>query len=199
MRRRWTATYAAVAAVDTALAAAGRSGARRWTKPILMPLLAVPADSRTRRALTLSCAGDVALLANGPVAFSAGLGSFLGAHLAWIAALRERQGGGVVRRRPVLALPYVAAWATLNAVLWPHTGRDRLPVVGYSAALTAMAVAALDTGEARAAAGGALFLVSDTLLAVERFAGVELPGHEGLVMATYTGAQALLASGGVSP
>jgi hypothetical protein len=40
-----------------------------------------------------------------------------------------------------------------------------------------------------------LFLVSDSLLALERFADVHLPAHEGLVMATYTGAQGLLASG----
>jgi len=37
-------------------------------------------------------------------------------------------------------------------------------------------------------------MVSDTLLALERFAHVHLPVHEGLVMATYTGAQGLLAA-----
>jgi hypothetical protein len=42
-------------------------------------------------------------------------------------------------------------------------------------------------------AGGALFLLSDSLLALEKFAGIQLPAHEGLVMATYTSAQALLA------
>jgi hypothetical protein len=31
------------------------------------------------------------------------------------------------------------------------------------------------------------------LLALEKFAGIQLPAHEGLVMATYTSAQALLA------
>lgn len=39
----------------------------------------------------------------------------------------------------------------------------------------------------------ALFLVSDCLLALEKFGGPELPAHEGLVMATYATAQALLA------
>jgi len=56
-----------------------------------------------------------------------------------------------------------------------------------------MALTALDTGSPQAAAGGALFLVSDSLLALEKFAGLQLPAHEGLVMATYTSAQALLA------
>jgi YhhN family len=34
---------------------------------------------------------------------------------------------------------------------------------------------------------------ADTLLALEKFAGLHLPAHEGVVMATYTTAQALLA------
>ena len=63
----------------------------------------------------------------------------------------------------------------------------------YSTALLGTAVAALDTGEVDVATGGALFLLSDTLLALGRFGGVHLPAHEGLVMATYTGGQALLA------
>jgi hypothetical protein len=36
-------------------------------------------------------------------------------------------------------------------------------------------------------------MLSDSLLALEKFAGIELPAHEGLVMAAYTSAQALLA------
>lgn len=83
-------------------------------------------------------------------------------------------------------------------MLWRRTGTDRWPVVVYSAVLTATAVAALDTDDAATAAGGALFLASDTLLAIGRFAGVHLPGHEGWVMASYTAAQALLAAGGTA-
>ena len=188
--------YAALAAVDTALAASGRHGARRLSKPLLMPVLALGRDRPTQTALLLSGAGDVALLAEGRGAFTTGLGSFLGAHVAWVRALRARPGGGRVSRRPVLALPYVAAWAGLNAVLWHRTGPDRWPVVLYSAVLAAMAVTALETDDGAAAAGGALFMTSDALLALERFAGVQLPAHEGWVMASYTAAQALLATGG---
>jgi uncharacterized membrane protein YhhN len=82
----------------------------------------------------------------------------------------------------------------VNAYLWKRTGTNRIPVVVYSAALLAMSLVALDSGSSRTAAGGALFLASDTLLALEKFGGLHLPAHEGLVMATYTGAQALLAS-----
>jgi uncharacterized membrane protein YhhN len=193
MARRATAVYVALAAADTYLAATGRDRPRRLTKPLLMPALMVGRDRATRRALALGGAGDVALLASGDTAFMAGLASFLASHLAWIAALRQRPGGGRLRTSPALALPHVAAVGALNAYLWKRTGDDRVPVIVYSAALLAMSLVALDSGAPRAAAGGALFLVSDALLALDKFGDLHLPAHEGLVMATYTSAQALLA------
>ena len=135
----------------------------------------------------------MALLGSGDVAFMAGLGSFLASHVAWIVVLRQRPRVGRLRARPVLATPYVAAFAGLNAYLWKRTGKDRIPVVVYSTVLLTMSLAALDSGSPKAAAGGALFLASDSLLALEKFGDVHLPAHGGLVMATYASAQALLA------
>jgi uncharacterized membrane protein YhhN len=99
----------------------------------------------------------------------------------------------VIARRPALVLPYVAAWVGLNAYLWPRTGKNRAPVLVYSAALLSTALAALDTGDAVTAAGGVLFMTSDSILALGRFGDVHVPGGEGVVMATYTAAQACLA------
>jgi uncharacterized membrane protein YhhN len=193
MARRATTVFVALAAADTVLAAMGRDRARWLTKPLLMPALMAGSDRSSWRPLAFGAAGDVALLGGSDAAFTAGLVSFLVGHVAWIAALRQRPGGGRLRSRPAQALPYLAAFGALNAYLWPRTGKDRVPVLGYSTALTAMALAALDSGSPRAAAGGALFMLSDSLLALEKFAGIELPAHEGLVMAAYTSAQALLA------
>ena len=193
MARRATTVFVTIAAVDTILAGMGRDRPRWVTKPLLMPALMVGADRSSRRALAFGAVGDVALLGSGDAAFTAGLVSFLAGHIAWTAALRQRPEGGRLRSRPALALPYLAAFGSLNAYLWPRTGKDRIPVLGYSTALLAMALTALDTGSLRAGAGGALFLLSDSLLALEKFAGLQLPAHEGLVMATYTSAQALLA------
>jgi uncharacterized membrane protein YhhN len=187
-----TPLFAGLAASDALLAATGHDRARRLTKPLLMPTLMRGKPRSTQRALALGGLGDVALLGKGNAAFTAGLGSFLAGHVAWIAALRPRSDG-VLRRRPVAALPYAAAWAGLNAYLWPRTGKDRVPVLVYSTALLATALAALDTGDKAVATGGALFLVSDALLALEKFGDVHLPAHEGIVMATYTTGQALLA------
>lgn len=184
--------FVALAAVDALLAATGRDRARRVTKPLLMPTLLVGKARPTQTALALGGLGDVALLGEGQVAFTAGLGSFLAGHVAWLRTLRPH-ATGALSRRPLAAAPYLLAWTGLNAYLWPRTGKDRVPVIVYSAALLATALAAADTGDPAVAAGGALFLVSDTLLALEKFADVHLPAHEGIVMATYTSGQALLA------
>jgi uncharacterized membrane protein YhhN len=81
--------------------------------------------------------------------------------------------------------------AALNVCLWKRTGKDRVPVITYSTALLAMSLAALNCKSPKTAAGGALFLVSDALLALENFGGVHLPANESLVMLTYTSARAL--------
>ena len=193
MTRRATVVYVALAATDALLAATGRDRQRWLTKPLLMPVLMAGRDRPAQRALALGGVGDVALLGRGEAAFTAGLVSFLAGHVAWIIALRQRPGGGHLRARPALAVPHVATFGAMNAYLWKRTGKDRIPVFVYSAALLAMSLTALDTGSPRTAAGGALFLMSDTLLAVEKFGGLRLAAHEGLVMATYASAQALLA------
>jgi uncharacterized membrane protein YhhN len=191
--RRATVVFVALAAADTLLAATGRHRQRWLTKPVLMPVLMAGRDRSVQRALALGGVGDVALLGSSETAFTAGLVSFLAGHVAWIVALRQRPGGGGLRARPALAAPHLAAFGALNAYLWKRTGKDRIPVVVYSAALLAMSLTALDSGSPRTAAGGALFLASDALLALEKFGDLHLPAHEGLVMATYASAQALLA------
>jgi uncharacterized membrane protein YhhN len=195
--------YCAVAATDVVLAATGRRRARRITKPALMPLLAAHVASSKNgedvkplvlAGLGLSGVGDVALLAEGEGPFAVGLTSFLAAHGFYLAAFAKRRRGGV-RKAPWVAALYGAAWCGLNAVLMPRTGRLRIPVVVYGTALAAMAIAALDTDEPAVAAGGAAFMVSDSILALRTFGGATVPGADALVMLTYTAAQALIATG----
>ncbi len=148
--------------------------------------------------LGLSGVGDIALLAEGEGPFAAGLASFLAAHCCYLAALAKRHRGGARRLRWVAAV-YVLAWCGLNLLLFPRTGRLRIPVVVYGTALAAMGVAALDTGEPAVAAGGAAFLASDTILALEAFDVASVPYADGLVMLSYAAAQALIAGGMVRP
>jgi uncharacterized membrane protein YhhN len=196
--------YAAVAAADVVLAGGHHRRARWLTKPLLMPLLGAhiaeagsggrTADAEVLAGLGLSCLGDIALLGEGEAAFGAGLACFLGAHGCYIAALLRHRGGGV-RRSPLVAGLYLLAWAGLSAVLVPRTGRLRAPVLVYGTALVAMALATLESGEPLLAAGGASFLVSDSILALGAFDVASVPGGDALVMLTYTAAQALITQG----
>jgi uncharacterized membrane protein YhhN len=86
--------------------------------------------------------------------------------------------------------------------LWPHvrTSRVRWPVVVYMAAISAMAWCAIASatapGAAAAATAGAIgavtFMVSDSVLAVNRFAH-PFGGAHAVVMVTYYAAQMLIA------
>jgi uncharacterized membrane protein YhhN len=107
---------------------------------------------------------------------------------------RRWQGGGRLTAYPALAAAPLAAAIAVNASLWRRTGDDRIPVLVYSAALLAMSLTALDRGSPAAAAGGTLFLLSDSLLALQKFGVTRLPAGDGLVMASYAAAQALLAA-----
>jgi uncharacterized membrane protein YhhN len=103
--------------------------------------------------------------------------------------------GGV---RPRVAAGYAALWVALIAVLWRGLGSLRVPVAAYSLLLVSMAV--LASGRNReAAAGGALFVASDALIACG-LAGINaVPRQESAIMPTYVAAQFLLAAGFLRP
>ncbi|SOD70398.1 uncharacterized membrane protein YhhN [Jatrophihabitans sp. GAS493] len=208
-RGRRLGLFALLAAADTALAATPPGApARRWrrlTKPLLMPTLALQVpDSQQPRligsALVLSTAGDTALLATTEPAFAAGLGSFLLAHCAYIAALARLEnrdgstGWAGLRRRPGLALPAAGLATTVSLTLARRAGPMRMPVTGYGAIIASMFAVALGTGRPRVIAGATLFCLSDLIIAIDRF-GRPIPRSDALVMATYTAGQALLISG----
>lgn len=154
-------------------------------------------------ALTLSLAGDVALMFTetryGARWFLAGLGSFLLAHLAFVAAFL--QDVGTVTLPAWLAL--VVAWGLgMLVALLPRAGAMKLPVLLYCAVLAAMVFAAaarsaaFHTPEAhRALAGALLFMLSDSLLGWRRFRG-RFPHAQAAILLTYWGAIGLIACSG---
>lgn len=201
-----------------AIVGAGLDGDGRWlhwlAKPLTTLLIAAiawravaPQHVRYRRAvlagMLLSCLGDIALML--PVdAFVPGLVAFLLAHLCYIAAFAQgwRAGRGLAAAAVLLA-----AFAALNlAGLWPHLPAAlRLPVLVYVLVLAVMATLALARAWARpaaggaearsarwAAAGGVLFVASDSLLAWDRFGG-GLPLAALCVLASYYAAQYCIA------
>ena len=195
--------YVMLAAADAVLAAKPTRRARWLTKPALMPALAAVAVTREKTTgapssdpmmlagLGLSWLGDVALLGEGDGPFVIGLGAFLAAHCFYLVALRRRRRGAV-RQRVWFAASYGLAWCVLNTLLWNRTGRLRVPVLIYGTTLSAMALAALDTGGRARAVGGAAFLLSDSILALDTFGAATLPSADSMVMASYTLAQALI-------
>lgn len=153
--------------------------------------------------LMLSLVGDIALLWP-QQGFLPGLVSFLLAHLAYLVAFtRERR---LADWWPAFALYAVVAGAVL-ALLWPGVPAAlRLPVAVYVVALASMAAQALvlwrrsgpaaSPGARRArwlAVGGALFLLSDALLATNKFAA-PLPLSSLWILASYWSAQWCIAS-----
>ncbi len=145
--------------------------------------------------LACSLAGDVFLMLPRD-RFVAGLASFLAAHLLYVAAFAPWP--------PTLAAPGVLLVLAACAVallrgLWGGLGTLRLPVAAYAVALLAMAWQASERWMALgtvpallAAVGAGLFVVSDSMLAWERFAARHRYGAAA-VLATYYAAQWLVA------
>jgi uncharacterized membrane protein YhhN len=145
--------------------------------------------------LLFSLAGDVFLMLPRD-RFVAGLASFLVAHGFYVAAFAPRPP--TLNAPAVLLVPMIFGIALLRA-LWNKLGRLRLPVAIYAAALLVMAWQAAErwmgfgtTAALLAAAGAGLFVVSDSVLAWQRFAE-RLRFGQVVVLSTYFAAQWLIA------
>lgn len=200
-----------------AIIGASLDGDGRWlhwiAKPLATLLIAAivwradAAPPGYRRAILLgmafSCIGDIALMLPFD-AFVPGLIAFLLAHLCYIVAFRAgfRAGRGLL-----IAAALLAVFAGINlAGLWPLLPNDlRIPVVVYVVVLALMATLALarawtknaatpsaGTSARWAAIGAVLFVISDSVLAWDRFGG-GLPAATLCVLSTYYAAQYCIA------
>jgi uncharacterized membrane protein YhhN len=205
--RLFAGAFGAVALVHLGAQLAGGGLVADATQVLLMPLLAgvlwcETSSPRGRLvtlvlvALGLSWLGDSApKLTSGDTSFLVMIAFFLLAQVAYIAAFLPSRGGSVLHVHRVRLLAYVAVVAALVLACAPGAGALLAPVLAYGACLGTMAV--LSTGVNRfTAVGGALFLVSDGLIALDAFVdGFGLPAQGFVVMATYLAAQALIVAG----
>jgi uncharacterized membrane protein YhhN len=186
-----------------------RGRRREWvSKPLVLTLLVATAclagatDSAAGwwlvAALALSLAGDVALLSDTAPRFVVGLGSFLLAHLAFVVSFTH-----LGMPRADLALVGLALVVGLAAVVGrrvvPAAGREGGPALGgavtaYMGVIGVMVVAAWATGHLLVALGASVFMVSDAVLAMDRFVRERRFGSL-VVMVTYHLAQVLLVVG----
>lgn len=198
------------AALATASAATGLVALHQLSKPLVMwvAIFLVARQWPTTEkksglallllALTGSLAGDVLLMRQGY--FIPGLLAFLCAHLAYLALF---QCGRVwfPSRRALLAT--LGFGTLMYAVLWAGglpVGL-RAPVAAYVLVITLMAAQAIGRalilrarGATLVAVGAACFLLSDTLLALNKFV-TPLPLASLWVLSTYYAAQILIVRG----
>lgn len=121
--------------------------------------------------LALGAVGDFALSRPGKPAFLAGMAAFAAGHLAYAVAFRGWMGPGVAPWQ--IAALITLALLILSTEVWlaPRTADLRAPVRGYALIIGAMAALALLLPPAGliTALGAALFVLSDTLLALRLF------------------------------
>lgn len=144
-------------------------------------------------ALALSALGDLFLaLKDQQRFFLFGLGTFLLAHVAYLAAFLPHTAMPEGRAL-VAVLATLAAAAAFLAVLLPHLGKMKLPVVAYFAIIMAMTAAAWSIPNASwlLGAGAVTFAVSDSLIAVRKFLN-PFPGSHVAVWTTYVAAQFMM-------
>jgi uncharacterized membrane protein YhhN len=145
--------------------------------PVLMMILLVRRGEPDRYSrwiaagLVASLAGDL-LLEWSADTFVAGVLAFLLAHVFYVAGFLRR----AAQPRLLLALPFAVWGGLVFAELEPGLGAMRVPVAIYAVALSVMgwraaALVGADTGREpwRTAIGAALFMLSDTLLALNKF------------------------------
>ncbi len=159
-------------------------------------------NARYRRAvlvgMTLSLIGDVLLMSPTDDGFVPGLIAFLLAHIGYIVAFAP--GSSMRSRVSTGAILLCIAVANLSGLL-PRIGADlKGPVLAYVVVLMTMATFAIarvwtpalsrETPRSVrfAAVGGVAFVLSDSLLAWDKFAGV-VPQAQLLILSTYWFAQ----------
>ncbi|HEY3531362.1 MAG TPA: lysoplasmalogenase [Nocardioides sp.] len=198
---------AVLALVDWYAVGRGDRRTETWAKPAtLLALILValvlggtgtPAGLWLLVALVLGLVGDVSLLGRTESRFRLGLAAFLVGHLAYVVSFTRiglDPAGWAWVAWPVLFGCLLATRHVVPATFLRGGQALALPVAAYTVVIGAMVILAFDTGEARIATGAAVFAVSDSILAVDRFVAPR-PWAPVAVMVTYHVGQALIVAG----
>lgn len=139
-------------------------------------------------ALGFSCLGDVFLGLGPSQYFIQGLGSFLVAHLVYIALFYRSWRRPLRPSYGALMLLFLVLGYSLAMSNWlsPSLGALARPVMLYVCVITAMVLSAVLAGFSRPWVwiGAVLFLISDSLIAAGKFKG-PVPYRDLLVWSTY--------------
>lgn len=163
--------FALAAVLDWIAVARGHQPLVWIAKPATLALLllwaaAGPAPSWALfAALTASLLGDVYLMLPANL-FAAGLGAFLLGHLGYIAAIEAPLGMRLAWFAGVIALSAPLTLRLLRGVAHPAL---RGAVASYMLVIMFMVASALASGDGRASIGALLFMISDGMIAWNRF------------------------------
>ena len=185
----------------------GESNARTALKTLPVVLLALSALAAGTQpllaaALAASAAGDAFLAREGERPFIFGLAAFLLAHLFYATLFAGMASPGAYADRDTLLAALIVA-ALVGMVLlrlWPWLGSLHLPVIAYAAAIGVMAFTGFAARPGTLVmAGIVLFLLSDIILALDRFTPLTTSPFRRLaphaIWAFYFGGQAMIAYG----
>ncbi len=184
-------------------------------KPMLMPALMLllvnatdegfPSKTLVLTGLFFSWLGDVFLLLESryPMLFIAGLSSFLITHLCYIVYFISIKSadGSFIKKHPVLIALILGYGVGLVWLLFPLPGDLKIPVILYAAVICTMLLCSLHVflkvtvpANRYFVAGAVLFVISDTLLAINKFYQ-PLAFAGTLIMLTYCAAQYFIVMG----
>ncbi len=194
-----------------------------YSKPFLLTLLIIYFATQTKSissnlkylfltGLIFSLLGDSLLLfsTNGSKAstfFILGLIAFLITHLCYIFLFKKMltRQKGILHLKPVLYLPFVLFYFTFIAFLWPGIPKTMtIPVIIYAATIIFMLSTAMNLKDriknqhyVLIFSGALLFLISDSLIGINRFQNDFFPfdSFRFWIMLTYLSAQLLLTIG----
>ena len=185
-----------------------------FIKPLLMPtlmilLLQVVNRSNVKKliltGLIFSWLGDLFLLldAGNPLFFILGLASFLLTHVCYIIYFLAKPDSSIslLKKQPFIILLVIAYGAGLFVFLLPHLGALKIPVLVYAAVICSMLLCSVhvygkvnEPSNKLYVAGALFFVLSDSLLAVNKFYVPIFLSHT-WIMLTYCIAQYFIVSG----
>ena len=194
---------------------------QKWiyiTKPLLMPLLALYYTVASIEmnefnwlivaALLAGCAGDVFLMLKGnDNYFLLGMVSFLLGHIFYIISFIFSMGTNILLiliAGPLLFIPVLVILYFTFPKFKDKMGDYKIPVYVYMAVILIMHVFAILRGTHypllcscfySTYIGSILFILSDSLIAVDKFGEKEIPRIRGRIMETYIFAQLFIITG----
>lgn len=172
---------------------------------LLLAMVGFRFDRWLGTALILSSIGDFFLgvgrlgKLDGESLFLLGLGSFLIAHLVYIAMFSRYRASVWWRPNPARVwgvTTILIAVVAMLGILRQSLGSMLIPVVAYSLVLAGMGISAMlaDLGTSLAGVGALLFIASDAMIAISKFRH-PFPYSDRLIWITYYSAQFLILCG----